>query len=212
MIEVMLVDDHPLIRLALRTILSGRSDVSVVAEASSGEEALEKARRLRPQVVIIDVDMPGMGGVECTRRLAALTPRPGVLVISMYEQPPFPQLLLDAGALGYLPKGGQPEEVLEAVAMVAKGELYINAKIATDLIKRGYHSHVQSPFDCLSPREKQIMMMLIHGQTTQTIAKVLNVSAKTVCTHRYRIFDKLGVKSDVELTLFAMHHGLLKDE
>ncbi len=209
MITVLLVDDHQLIRIALGKILGDADGIDVVGEACSGEQALELARRLRPDVVIVDVDMPGMGGVEATRRLSALPSRPKVIVISVYAQSPYPQRMLEAGAMGYLPKGGKAEEVVEAVRSVAQGQPYVAPQIAGDLAMASLRGAGSSPVDCLSRREMQVMLMLTQGHSPQSIAKALNISPKTVFTHRYRIYDKLGVDSDVALTHVALRHGLL---
>jgi two-component system invasion response regulator UvrY len=209
MIHVMLVDDHELIRIALAKILHEAEDIKVIAEASSGEEALEKARKVKPEVVILDVQMPGMGGIEAAQRLSALSYRPKVIVISVYTQDPYPRRLLEAGALGYLPKGGRAEEVLAAVRSVAKGRPYLSAEIANALALAGLSGGHRSPLDALSKREMQVMMMLTQGHSPQAIADSLNISIKTVFTHRYRIYEKLSVDNDVALTHLALRHGIL---
>jgi two-component system invasion response regulator UvrY len=210
MIDVMLVDDHELIRIALGKILGEAKDINVVADAGSGEEALEKARRIQPTVVVLDVDMPGMGGVETTRRLTALPSKPRVIVISVHSQAPYPRRLLEAGALGYLPKGGRAEDVLAAVRTVSKGLPYIAPEIAGALALENLPGGSKSPLEVLSRREMQVMMMLTQGNSAQAIAERLNISSKTVCTHRYRIYEKLGVDSDVALTHVAMRYGILE--
>ncbi len=208
----MLVDDHELIRIALGKILSDAKDVVIVAEASSGEEALRQARRLHPDVVILDVDMPGMGGIEATQRLTALPSQPKVIVVSVHSQAPYPQRLLEAGALGYLPKGARADEVLAAVRSAYRGKPYVDSEIAGTLALASLRGGGKSPLESLSKREMQIMMMLTRGQSTQSIAETLNISTKTVFTHRYRIFDKLGVDNDVELTHLALRYGLLEHD
>lgn len=211
MIKILLVDDHELIRIALSQILDGADDVQVIGQASNGEEALELARRLRPDVVIIDVDMPGMGGVEATRRISALPGKPRVIVISVHTRPPYPQRLLEAGAMGYLPKAGHAQDVLAAVRSVSRGKPYIAAEIASDLAMAAVAGGGKTPLDSLSQREMQVMMMLTRGQTLQSIAKSLNLSPKTVATHRYRIYGKLGVDNDVALTHMAIRYGMLDE-
>jgi len=209
MIKVMLVDDHELIRIALSKILNDSGDIEVVAEAGSGEDALEKARLVKPEVIIIDVDMPGMGGAEATQRLKTLPCKPKIIVISVHDKPPYPQLLLQAGATGYLPKGGPASDVLAAIHAVAQGKPYIDPGIAGALALANISGTAKSPLESLSRREKQVMLMLTQGQSVQDISKALNISAKTVCTHRYRIYDKLGVDSDVALTHVAMRYDML---
>ncbi len=211
MIKILLVDDHELIRIALAQILDGASDVQVIGQASSGEAALDLARRLLPDVVIVDVDMPGMGGVEATRRISALPGKPKVIVISVHTQSPYPQRLLEAGATGYLPKAGHAQDILAAVRSVYRGKPYIATEIASDLAMAAVAGD-KSPLDSLSQREMQVMMMLTRGQTLQSIAKALNLSPKTVATHRYRIYGKLGVDNDVALTHLAIRYGLLEED
>lgn len=215
MIRVMLVDDHELIRIALGQILGGHADISVVAEAADGEEALVRARSVKPDVILIDVDMPGMGGVEATRRLSALAHKPRVVAISVHEQMPYPQRMMEAGAVGYLPKGGAAEEVVAAVRTVARGQPYIAPVIAGKLflnnIARGNGSgSAAQVLEALSAREMQVMLALVNGQNPQQIGEALKISAKTVCTHRYHIYEKLGVDSDVALTHLAYRYGLIE--
>lgn len=215
MIRVMLVDDHQLIRIALGQILGGHADIEVVAEAADGEEALVRARAARPDVILIDVDMPGMGGVEATRRLSALAHKPRVVAISVHEQMPYPQRMLEAGAVGYLPKGGSADEVLAAVRAVARGQPYIAPVIAgkmflTSMNRSGSAGNGAQVLDTLSAREMQVMLALVNGQNPQQIGEALKISAKTVCTHRYHIYEKLGVDSDVALTHLAYRYGLIE--
>lgn len=215
MIRVMLVDDHQLIRIALGQILGGHADIEVVAEAADGEEALVRARAAKPDVILIDVDMPGMGGVEATRRLSALAHKPRVVAISVHEQMPYPQRMLEAGAVGYLPKGGSADEVLAAVRAVARGQPYIAPVIAgkmflTSMNRSGSAGNGAQVLDTLSAREMQVMLALVNGQNPQQIGEALKISAKTVCTHRYHIYEKLGVDSDVALTHLAYRYGLIE--
>ncbi|HMV39036.1 response regulator [Plasticicumulans sp.] len=215
MIRVMLVDDHQLIRIALGQILGGHADIEVVAEAADGEEALVRARAAKPDVILIDVDMPGMGGVEATRRLSALAHKPRVVAISVHDQMPYPQRMMEAGAVGYLPKGGSADEVLAAVRAVARGQPYIAPVIAgkmflTSMNRSGSAGNGAQVLDTLSAREMQVMLALVNGQNPQQIGEALKISAKTVCTHRYHIYEKLGVDSDVALTHLAYRYGLIE--
>lgn len=215
MIRVMLVDDHQLIRIALGQILSGHTDIEVVAEAADGEEALVRARATKPDVILIDVDMPGMGGVEATRRLSALAHKPRVVAISVHDQMPYPQRMMEAGAVGYLPKGGSADEVLAAVRAVARGQPYIAPVIAGKMFlnsmnRSGGAGNGAQVLDALSAREMQVMLALVNGQNPQQIGEALKISAKTVCTHRYHIYEKLGVDSDVALTHLAYRYGLIE--
>ncbi|PWV60553.1 response regulator [Plasticicumulans acidivorans] len=209
MIHVMLVDDHELIRIALAKVLGDSVGISVIAEAVDGEDALAKARALKPDVVLIDVDMPGMGGVEATRRLAALPHQPKVVAVSVHDQPPYPQRMMEAGAVGYLPKGGAAEEVVDAVRVVARGGAYIAPTIAGQLVMASIRQRADNPFEGLSAREMQVALMLVQGRALQEIADALSIGYKTVCTHRYRIFQKLGIDSDVKLIHLAYRYGVV---
>lgn len=174
-----------------------------------------RARAAKPDVILIDVDMPGMGGVEATRRLSALAHKPRVVAISVHDQMPYPQRMMEAGAVGYLPKGGSADEVLAAVRAVARGQPYIAPVIAgkmflTSMNRSGSAGNGAQVLDTLSAREMQVMLALVNGQNPQQIGEALKISAKTVCTHRYHIYEKLGVDSDVALTHLAYRYGLIE--
>lgn len=208
MIRVLVVDDHTLIRVALRRILEEAGDISVVAEAATGEEAVEIARRNPIDITVMDVDMPGMGGVEATRKLTMIQGGPRVIVISVHSQDPYPRRLLEAGATGYLSKSSGSNEVLSAVRAVYAGQPYVAPEVAGQLALASINRS-DSPLDTLTQREMQVMLMLTRGQNAQTISKTLNLSPKTVCTYRYRLYEKLDVRNDVELTHLAIRHGLI---
>jgi len=209
MIRVLVVDDHVLIRVALRRILEESGDIQVVGEASTGEEAVEIARRNPLDLVIMDVDMPGMGGVEATRKLNNISGGPKVIVISVHSQDPYPKRLLEAGASGYLSKGSGANEVISAVRTVYAGQPYVAPEVAGQLAMASIN-RTESPLDSLTQREMQVMLMLTRGQNAQNISRTLNLSPKTVCTYRYRLYEKLDVRNDVELTHLAIRHGLIE--
>ncbi len=209
MIRVMVVDDHTLIRVALKRILEEQGDIQVVAEASSGEQAVEIARRQPLDLVVMDVDMPGMGGVEATRKINNMAGGPKVIVISVHSQDPYPKRLLEAGASGYLSKATGANEVIGAVRTVYGGQPYVAPEVAGQLAMASIN-RTESPLDSLTQREMQVMLMLTKGQNAQSISKTLNLSPKTVCTYRYRLYEKLDVKNDVELTHLAIRHGLVE--
>lgn len=212
MIRLLLVDDHHLVRSGLRRLLDETVDLEVVAEASSGEEALELARDLEPHVVLMDLNMPGMGGLEATRRLLGTQKNVKVIAVSMYSDEPYPSRLLEAGASGYLSKDSAADEVVTAVREVAAGKSFVAPGIASKLAVSLIRGSGGSPFDQLSQREMQVAMLVTQGQTTQTISDTLSLSPKTVSTYRYRVFEKVGVNNDVELTRMAMRYGLLEDQ
>lgn len=213
MTKVMVVDDHRLVRAGLRRLLADEPDIEVVAEADSGEEALAAARQCEPDVVLMDVQMPGIGGIEATERLVRAHPQLKVLGVSMFVSEPFPSRMLAAGAAGYLSKECTADELVKAVRRVALGERYLGTDIASKLAVALVGSDGRtSPFDQLSQRELQVMLMVTRGLSIQNISSSLHLSPKTVSTYRYRLFEKLGVDNDVALTRLAMRHGLLSVE
>lgn len=212
MINVLLVDDHDLVRAGIKKILDDVSGVKVVGEANSGEEAVKVARKLNPNVVLMDVKMPGIGGFEATRKLVRIDPDIKVLVLTICDNDLYPARLLQAGAAGYITKGASMEEMVRAIKSIHAGQRYISADIANRLAFRHVTDQETSPFDLLSERELQVMMMITRGTAVQTIADSLHLSAKTVNSYRYRIFKKLKVKNDVELTLLALKNGIVDSE
>lgn len=213
MTKLLLCDDHRLVRAGLRRVLEDTPGMDVVAEAGSGEEALELLRQHEPDVLLMDVNMPGMGGLEATRRILQRYPSIKIIAVSMHMEEPYPSRLLSAGARGYISKDAAADEVVSAIRRVAGGGVYVAASIASNLavslIKGG--DAEKSPFDRLSQREMQVMLMVTKGHTNQDISESLCLSPKTVSTYRYRLFDKLGVSNDVELTRMAMRYGVLDD-
>lgn len=193
-------------------MLADIKDLSVVGEACSGEEAISLVRRLRPDVVLMDIRMPGIGGMEATRRLLHSAPDTKVIIVTACQDDPFPTLLMQAGAAGYLTKGAGLEEMVSAIRQVFRGERYLSPPIAQQLALKSFQPHSsQSPFEQLSEREAQIALMIANCQKVQTISDQLCLSPKTVNTYRYRIFEKLSIDSDVELALLAVKHGMVEN-
>ncbi|MDP2226907.1 MAG: UvrY/SirA/GacA family response regulator transcription factor [Moraxellaceae bacterium] len=209
MIKVLVVDDHDLVRMGITRMLADISGLKVVGEAASGEESLRLCRELEPDVVLMDVKMPGIGGLEATRKLVRQHPDIRILAVTVCDEEPFPSRLLKAGAAGYLTKGAALEEMVRAVRAVASGQRYISPEVAQRLALSALEEEKSSPFEALSEREMQITMMIVGCQKVQEISDRLFLSPKTVNSYRYRIFEKLGIESDVELTLLAVRHGLL---
>lgn len=209
MIKVLVVDDHDLVRMGITRMLTDISGIKVVGDAASGEEALRLARELSPQVVLMDVKMPGIGGLDATRKMLRQDPEVRVVAVTVCDEEPFPSRLLKAGAAGYLTKGAALEEMVKAIRTVAGGQRYISPEIAQQLALKNLEEEKSSPFEVLSEREMQITMMIVNCQKVQEISDRLFLSPKTVNSYRYRIFEKLGIDSDVELTLLAVRHGLL---
>ena len=208
MIRVLVVADHDLVRTGITRMLADIDGLQVVGEADSGEEALKKTRELKPDVVLMDVKMPGIGGLEATRKLLRSHPDIKVVAVTVCEDDPFPTRLLQAGAAGYLTKGAGLEEMVQAVRLVFAGQRYISPQIAQQLALKSFEPKNASPFDSLSEREIQIALMIVGCQKVQIISDKLGLAPKTVNTYRYRIFEKLSVTSDVELTLLAGRHGM----
>jgi len=212
LIKLLLVDDHDLVRTAIARTLSDSSDLNVVGEASSGEQAYNMVRELLPDVVLMDIRMPGIGGLEATRKIKQRFPEVKILALSACDEEPFPTRLLQAGASGYLTKGVCIEETIRAIRQVAAGHHYLSSDIAQQMALKTYDKkQLDNPFDQLSEREMQISLMIASGQKIQVISDLLCVSPKTVNTHRYRIFSKLNIENDVELALLAVRHNLVEN-
>lgn len=208
----MIVDDHELVRAGIRSLLSGVSGIKVIAEASSGEDAIKLAKEKHPNVILMDVKMPGIGGLEATRRILRSDADAKVIALTVYGGEPFPSKLLQAGAAGYLTKGSDAEEMIQAILSVHHGKRYLSPEVAQQLALKHVTDDAASPFDSLSEREMQVMLMIVNGQKVQEISDKLCLSPKTVNSYRYRLFEKLSVNSDVELTHLAIRHGILDTE
>ncbi len=208
-IKVLVVDDHDLVRIGITRMLGDVEGIKVVGQASSGEEAVKLARDLSPDVVLMDVQMPGIGGLEATRKIQRVDDGIKVIAVTVCEEEPFPSRLLKAGASGYLTKGADLQEMVRAIRVVHVGQKYISADIAQQMALKPFKEDQVSPFDLLSERELQITMMVVNCQRVQEISDKLCLSPKTVNSYRYRIFEKLAIDSDVELTLLAVRHGLV---
>jgi DNA-binding NarL/FixJ family response regulator len=205
MIKVFLLDDHGLMRAGYRMILEPQVDMDVVGEASCGEEALPLIRKLKPDVVVCDLHMPGVSGLDITERLVKGQVGPKVIIVSIQVDGPMPQRLLDAGAAGYLGKGCDAGELLRAIREVARGKRYLGNEIAQHM---ALGAKSRSPFDILSRREMEISLMFCQGLRAEDIARELSLSGKTVATHKYRLFDKLGIKDTIALARMAAQHGV----
>ncbi len=210
MISVMLVDDHAVVRTGFRLLLQSQPEISVIGEAESGEAALQKYVELTPDVVVMDLAMPGMGGLEATRRIRARNPHARVLALSAHDDPMHARRALREGALGFLSKRSAPEALLEAVTTVAGGRRSIDPALAQTLALADIEGATKSPIERLSEREFEVFIRLARGATVQKIAEDLKLSASTVGTHLYNIKQKLDVANQSELTLIAIRHGLIE--
>jgi len=209
LIKVLIVDDHELIRTGISSMLADFDKIKVVGQAESGEEALKLARELRPEVVLMDANMPGIGGLEATRRLIRFDPDIKVIAVTVHNEEPYPTKFMQAGAAGYVTKGVDISEMVKAIIQVKTGKRYITPEIAQQMALKALEPDSESPFDVLSEREMQVMLMITQGQKVQKISDSLFLSTKTVNSYRYRLFEKLNIANDVELTHMAIRHGLV---
>jgi two-component system, NarL family, invasion response regulator UvrY len=209
-IRVMLVDDHAVVRTGFRLLLEAQSRICVVAEAQSGEEACRRYAETTPDVVVMDIAMPGMGGLEALKRIRAHDPRARVLALSAHDDPMHARRALREGALGFLSKRSAPEALIEALTHVAAGRRYVDRDLAQKLALAEIDGAAKSPIERLSEREFEVFLRLARGGTVQRIADDLKLSASTVGTHLYNVKQKLGVANQSELTLIALRHGLIE--
>lgn len=210
-IRVLLSDDHRIVREGLRTLLDKEPDIEVVGEAEDGRSMLELARKLKPQVVIMDITMPDLNGMDATRKIIEELPDVKVLALSMHTDQQFVGGMLKAGAIGYLPKDCASEELVRAVHTVASNETYLSLRVA-DVVRRDYLRQVKKVdtpgLPALTARERETLQLLTEGRTTKEISLHLDLSAKTIETYRQHIMQKLNLHSLAELTKYAIREGL----
>jgi two-component system, NarL family, response regulator NreC len=207
-IRILLADDHAVVRQGFKMILAAQPDMEIVGEAGNGREALELAGQYQPDVIVMDVAMPELNGIEATRRLADLSPRTRVLALSMHKDSVYVREILRAGARGYLLKDSIASDLLAAVRAVSRGEGYLSPGVS-DAVLNDYRRHVTDPIDLLTSREREVLQMIAEGKTNKEIATVLNLSVYTVDAHRGRIMEKLNLHSINELVRFALRSGLV---
>ena len=210
MINILLVDDHELVRTGIEYVLTEDAEMRVVGVACTGEEAVEQADRLKPDIVLMDINMPGMGGIEACRKINKKHPEVKIVALTVYADGPFPSQLLSLGAHGYLSKNCPPSELINAVRAVCGGSRYLSQDVANNMALSSL-PHCSSPFDQLSYRELQVVIMTLQGKSIQDMADLLKISTKTINTYRYRSYAKLTVKNNVELTRLAAQFELKID-
>lgn len=208
MIRILLADDHALVRQGFRMILEAQPDMQIVGQAGNGREAVEQAEKLHPDVIVMDVAMPELNGIEATRRLAESVPRARVLALSMHKDSVYVREILRAGARGFLLKDSGDADLVAAVRAIAKGEGYLSPAVS-DAVLTDYRRHVTDPLDLLTSREREVLQMIAEGKTNKEIATQLNLSVYTVEAHRGRLMEKLNLHSAGELVRFALRNGLI---
>jgi two-component system invasion response regulator UvrY len=206
---LLIVDDHELLRVGIRKLLEEQKEIKVIADTGTGENAVRLVREHQPDVVLMDVQMPGIGGLGATRKIVRINPNIKVIVVTVCDEEPFPSRLLQAGASGYLSKGASIDEIIQAIHKVHMGQRYISPEIAQRLALKSVSDPEESIFDKLSERELQVLLMITQGLDAQQISEKLCLSAKTIHSYRYRLFEKLKVHNDVELTHLAIRHGIV---
>ncbi len=208
MIRILLADDHAMVRQGFRMILSSQPDMQIIGEAGNGKEAVEMTEKLLPDVIVMDVAMPELNGIEATRKIIAALPRSRILALSMHKDSVYVREILRAGARGYLLKDSIDSDLLAAVRAVAKGEGYLSPAVS-DAVLTDYRKHVTAPLDLLTSREREVLQMIAVGKTNKDVANELKLSVYTVDAHRGRIMEKLNLHSTGELVRFAVRNGLI---
>jgi two-component system response regulator NreC len=210
-VDILLADDHGVLRAGLRALLNSEADLDVVGEAASGDEALRLAAELRPGIVLLDLNMPGPGGIEVTRQLREVLPETRVLVLTVHEDEGLLREAIDAGASGYIIKRAVESELINAIRAVARGELYIHPTMTRALLEKSTNSKRTQwgPHESLTPRETDVLRLIVLGYTNRQAAEELGLSVRTVETHRANLMGKLGLKSRVELVRWAAENDLM---
>lgn len=210
MIRVIFVDDHAMVRAGYRASLAKVADIDVVGEAGNGEDGVKLARELKPQVVLMDLHLPGISGLEAAARIHQHDAGCKVIALTGHNESPFPRKFIEAGAAGYVTKDCPVEELVQAIRTVAAGGRFISQHIAQAMALDAMNGAASSPFDLLTKREIEIVVALAQGEDMPTIGQRLHVSAKTIASHKYNVFKKLEVDSDVALAHLALQHGLIE--
>lgn len=204
------MDDHELVRTGIKRIIDDVRGLKVVGEAESGEAAFQFCRANEPDVVLMDVNMPGIGGIEATKKIIRYCPDVKIIMLTVHTEDPFPSKVMQIGAHGFLSKMTGSEEMINAIRSVNVGQRYIAPDIAQQIALNQFNGvNDDKPFDSLSERELQIMLMITKGEKVQDIAEQLNLSSKTINSYRYRMFEKLNISNDVELTHMAIRYGMI---
>jgi two-component system invasion response regulator UvrY len=207
MISVLLVDSHELVRTGIEALLNATEDIAVVGVAKSGEEAVDAMATLSPDVVLMDVNMPGIGGIEASRKILQDNPEAKIITLSFNNDGPITPQLFKLGVLGFISKNSPVDEMINAIRKVMAGDCYLSADVANNLAIQGLPGYYESPFSKLSRRESEVVNLILQGKSIKEMSELLILSDKTVNTYRYRLYDKLNIKNDVELTRLAFKFG-----
>ncbi len=210
MIKILLVDDHELVRMGIEVLLNAQKNFTVIGVANSGEQALIQAQELTPDVILMDIKMPGIGGIEASKRLLHHFPRIKIIILSVHNDGPMLQQLFDMGVMGFLSKDSAVDEMVKAIKVVDQGKRYICTKVGSNLAISTLKGYEVSPFENLSSREVAVLMLVLEGREIREIAETLLITNKTVNTYRYRLYQKLQIKNDVELTRLAIKYGFIE--
>ncbi len=212
-IRLLLADDHAVVRSGLRLLLESQPDMAIIGEAETGEEAVRRTAELRPDVVLMDIEMPGINGIEAARRIKAQSPATAVLALTMYEDDQYFFEMLRAGAAGYVPKRAAPDELASAIRAVSRGDVFIHPSLAGRLVQdyllRRDTEEQEPPSDELTPREQEVLTLIAEGLSNGEIAEQLVISIKTVDRHRENIMRKLNLHNRVDLVKYALRKGLI---
>jgi DNA-binding NarL/FixJ family response regulator len=209
---LVVADDHPLVRSGIRALLEEIPGYHIVGEASNGHEAIQLVERLQPDLLVVDLTMPELGGIEVTRRVSQASPRTRVIVLSMHTSDLYVLEALRSGAAGYVCKGSRPGELLDAIQCVRNGQSYLSPSLTGSVIAayvRNATSDSSDPYDLLTTREREVLHLAAEGHSSTEIATRLSISPRTVETHRYRVMRKLGLRTQTDLVRYAMQRGLL---
>ncbi|MCX7544295.1 response regulator [Marinicella gelatinilytica] len=209
-IKVLLVDDHDIVRTGIKMVIEKMAGIKIVGEATNGQQAIEQAMELKPDVVLMDINMPRISGLQATRQITEADPYIRIIILTIHAQNPYPKQLLDAGATGYLTKGCAADELESAIRQVYAGKRYVGTDIAQQMaLSMLPGGKNDSPFDVLAKREIDVAMLLVRGKKAKQIGHILGLKEKTVATYKYRILERLEVNNEVQLTHLAIRHGLL---
>jgi two-component system, NarL family, invasion response regulator UvrY len=211
-IRAFIIDDHPLVRAGLTRLLKEETGIQVLGDADSGESALLQLRSLDCNIILLDVCMPGMGGLELIKKMRRIRPQAYIVVVSVCDEAPFPHLFLQAGAMGYILKNSSVKEMVEGIRAVYAGQTYLSPGVAQQLALQHISKGKKNPFETLSRREIEIVLLVVDGLKPVEVARKLVLSPKTVNGYRYRLYRKLRIHSDVELVRLALRYGLVHVE